>query len=70
MQTKENTSQKQGQYGATTQILASMCHNCGFCHFTDEKPKSTFGKFMLWYRNWCPGWAAHTKVYGTQKANS
>lgn len=64
MEAIENSTQKKEQHGATTKLLASMCHNCGFCHFTDKKPESTFEKFMLWYREWCPGWTAHTKVYG------
>jgi len=44
--------------------LADMCHNCNICTSANKRPNSTYGKIMRWHRQWCPAWAAHTKVYG------
>jgi hypothetical protein len=64
MQTSKLIEQSEEQFGATTKVLAAVCHNCGICPFADKKPNSAFGKVMRWHRTWCPAWAAHTKIYG------
>ena len=60
----KNGAQKEEQFGIITQILAGYCHNCKICPYVDRRPTSAFGKLMRWHREWCPAWAAHTKVYG------
>jgi len=60
----KNGAQKEEQFGIITQILAGYCHNCKICPYADRRPNSAFGKLMRWHREWCPAWAAHTKVYG------
>ena len=51
-------------FGMVTKALADICHNCGVCVYANRRPESTFGRLMEWHRDWCPAWAAHTKVYG------
>ena len=58
------TIEKEKQFGIATNLLAKMCHNCGVCSSAEKKPDSSFGKIMRWHREWCPAWAANTKVYG------
>ncbi len=64
MNTSENGGQKKEQFGMPTRMLADFCHHCGICTYANKAPHSAFGKLMSWHRTWCPGWAAHTKVYG------
>ncbi len=61
-----NSAQKKDQFGAVTNTLASVCHNCGICPYAAKRPNSTFEKLMRWHRKWCPAWAAHTRVYGVK----
>jgi hypothetical protein len=63
----ENITPTDKQIRLSNQMLASMCHKCGICSFADRKPNSAFGKLMRWHRNWCPGYAAHLKVYGEKQ---
>ena len=51
-------------HGPVTLALANVCHGCGICARAERKPQSAFGRLMRWHRNWCPAWAAHSKVYG------
>ena len=59
----KNGAQKEEQIGIITQILAGYCHNCKIGPYADRRPNYAFGKHMRWHREWCPAWAAHTKVY-------
>jgi hypothetical protein len=61
-----NDSLKKDCFGVGTKILAGVCHNCGICPYANRKPNTPFEKLMRWHRNWCPAWAAHTKVYGVK----
>jgi len=61
----EASPQKAGrEFGVMTRALAGFCHGCGVCSHAAKKPDSAFDKLMRWHRTWCPGWSAHTKVYG------
>ena len=55
------------EFGTTTRALAGLCHNCGICAYAARRPNSAFEKTMRWHRTWCPGWKAHTKVYGEKQ---
>ncbi len=55
------------EFGTTTRALAGLCHNCGICAYAARSPNSAFEKTMRWHRTWCPGWKAHTKVYGEKQ---
>jgi len=59
-----NVNASKEKFGVTTRALAGFCHNCGVCAYANKKPESSFGRLMEWHRDWCPAWAAHTKVYG------
>jgi hypothetical protein len=59
--------QKKDQSGIATNILASVCHNCGICTYANRKPNSAFEKLMRWRHKWCPAWAAHIKIYGVKQ---
>jgi hypothetical protein len=52
------------QFALATRALAGLCHRCGICPYAAERPDSGLEKLMRWHRTWCPGWKAHTKVYG------
>jgi len=64
MQPNENNPDSIDQFSTLTRMLAGVCHNCGICPLAARKPDSAFERLMRWHREWCPGWAAHTKVYG------
>jgi len=64
MDAQQNSIQSKEKFGLGIKVLAGICHNCGICSFADRRPDSAFGKLMRWHRTWCPGWAAHTRVYG------
>ena len=53
-----------GPKGVAIGILAGICHICKVCPYAAKRPNSSFERLMRWHRNWCPAWAAHTKVYG------
>jgi hypothetical protein len=63
METKKITSQKIDQYGTTTKLLASFCHKCGICHSTNKGTDTILEKIMYWYRKWCPGRKAHSRIF-------
>jgi len=50
--------------GPLTLTLANVCHGCGICTRAERRPMSAIGRLMRWHREWCPAWAAHSKVYG------
>ena len=64
MNSLENRTEKMGQFGLPTRMLAGLCRRCGICPYANRQPDSNFGRLMEWHRTWCPAWAAHTKVYG------
>jgi hypothetical protein len=51
-------------HGPLILTLAKVCHGCGICARAERKPLSPFGRLMRWHREWCPAWAAHSKVHG------
>ncbi len=67
METNQSNPNGADQLSTLTQMLAGVCHHCGICPFAERKPDSAFGRLMRWHRNWCPAWAAHTRVYGEKK---
>jgi len=67
MKTTKVITEKNESHRVGTIIWSSVCHNCGICKFANKKPESSFNKVMVWHREWCPGWASHTKVYGLKK---
>lgn len=70
MNSHDGSIQAERQFGLATRALAGLCHNCGICPYANRKPDSPFGRLMRWHRNWCPAWAAHTKVYGLKDLSS
>ena len=67
MESHESNSDHADQFSTLTRMLAGGCHHCGICPFAERRPGSAFGKLMRWHRNWCPAWAAHTRVYGEKQ---
>lgn len=67
MQTKQSNPDNADEFSTLTRTLAGVCHHCGICPFAERRPDSAFGRLMRWHRNWCPAWAAHTRVYGEKQ---
>jgi len=67
METNESNHDTEDQFTMLTRTLAGVCHHCGICPFAERRPDSAFGRLMRWHRNWCPAWAAHTRVYGEKQ---
>lgn len=64
MHSTEPNPENTEQFSILTRTLAGICHHCGICPFAARKPDSAFERVMRWHRDWCPAWAAHTRVYG------
>jgi len=64
METTNTGISNRNDFATVTRALAGFCHNCRVCTYANRKPESAFGRLMEWHRDWCPAWAAHTKVYG------
>jgi hypothetical protein len=66
MQSTRSCTNREDDFGFFTRMLADLCHNCGTCRYTARRSGSPFSRFMGWRRNWCPAWAAHSRVYGDE----
>jgi hypothetical protein len=70
MQSTRSYTNRENEFNFFTRMLADFCHNCGMCRYTARGPCSAFGRRMGWRRNWCPGWAARSRVYGDEPIES
>lgn len=66
MQSTRCYTNRDEEFSFFTRVLADFCHDCGMCRRASRGPRSVFDHFMDRYRNWCPPWAAFSRVYGDE----